>query len=101
MVGTSKKQPNNHRLFLFIFFQLYPLLFDRVKEKVKSGHFHPIGGQWLESDGNMPSGEAFVRQFVFGQRYFQSRFGIRCGIYFSQYCGCVCDRTCIRNCVVT
>lgn len=26
----------------------------------------------------MPSGEALARQFIFGQRYFQSRFGIRC-----------------------
>ncbi|GJJ13977.1 hypothetical protein Clacol_008234 [Clathrus columnatus] len=61
--------------------QLYPLLFERVKEKIVSGQFHPVGGQWLESDGNMPSGEAFVRQFVLGQRYFQTRFGIRCGAF--------------------
>lgn len=26
----------------------------------------------------MPSGEALVRQFVFGQRFFESRFGVRC-----------------------
>ncbi|KAF8512088.1 glycoside hydrolase family 38 protein [Hysterangium stoloniferum] len=58
--------------------QLYPPLFTRVKEKIVSGQFHPVGGQWLESDGNMPSGEAFARQFIFGQRYFQSRFGVRC-----------------------
>ncbi|EPQ55548.1 glycoside hydrolase family 38 protein [Gloeophyllum trabeum ATCC 11539] len=58
--------------------QLYPPLFDRVKEKVLSGQFHPVGGSWVENDSNMPSGEALARQFVFGQRYFESRFGKRC-----------------------
>ncbi|KAF5376659.1 hypothetical protein D9615_007835 [Tricholomella constricta] len=58
--------------------QLYPQLFERVKEKVLEGKFHPVGGSWVENDSNMPSGEALVRQFVFGQRYFESRFGKRC-----------------------
>ncbi|KAF9497318.1 hypothetical protein BDN71DRAFT_1445060 [Pleurotus eryngii] len=58
--------------------ELYPPLFDRVKEKVLDGKFHLVGGSWVENDSNMPSGEALVRQFLFGQRFFQSRFGIRC-----------------------
>lgn len=29
-------------------------------------------------DTNLPSGEALCRQFLYGQRYFQSRFGERC-----------------------
>ncbi|KAF6748244.1 alpha-mannosidase [Ephemerocybe angulata] len=58
--------------------ELYPPLFERVKEKVLEGKFHPVGGSWVENDSNMPSGEALVRQFVFGQRYFESRFGKRC-----------------------
>ncbi|KAG8699593.1 Glycoside hydrolase, 38 vacuolar alpha mannosidase [Ceratobasidium sp. 395] len=58
--------------------QLYPPLFDKVKEKIKAGLFEPIGGAWVEHDGNMPSGEAFIRQMTFGQRFFQSRFGVRC-----------------------
>ena len=28
----------------------------------------------------MPSGEALIRQMVFGQRYFESRFGKRCEV---------------------
>ena len=28
----------------------------------------------------MPSGESFIRQFLFGQRYFETRFGKRCEI---------------------
>ncbi|OJT14565.1 Alpha-mannosidase [Trametes pubescens] len=58
--------------------QLYPPLFERVKEKIKEGKFHPVGGSWVENDSNMPSGEALARQFILGQRYFESRFGVRC-----------------------
>ncbi|PSR71657.1 hypothetical protein PHLCEN_2v12510 [Hermanssonia centrifuga] len=58
--------------------ELYPRLFDRVKEKVKEGKFHLVGGAWVENDANMPSGEALARQFLYGQRYFESRFGKRC-----------------------
>ncbi|CCM00538.1 uncharacterized protein FIBRA_02572 [Fibroporia radiculosa] len=58
--------------------QLYPPLFERVKEKVLAGKFHLVGGSWVENDSNMPSGEALARQFILGQRYFESRFGIRC-----------------------
>lgn len=55
----------------------YPYVFDRVKEKVKSGQFHPIGGSWVEHDTNMPSGESLVRQFLYGQRFFEKHFGQR------------------------
>ncbi|KAG6879102.1 hypothetical protein C0992_005185 [Termitomyces sp. T32_za158] len=58
--------------------QLYPPLFARVKERIAQGTFDPVGGAWVENDANMPSGEALVRQFLFGQRYFASRFGVRC-----------------------
>ncbi|KAJ8597089.1 hypothetical protein M405DRAFT_836693 [Rhizopogon salebrosus TDB-379] len=43
----------------------YPPLFERIKKKVASGQFHLIGGSWVENDGNMPSGEALVRQFLY------------------------------------
>ncbi|KAI0085525.1 glycoside hydrolase family 38 protein [Irpex rosettiformis] len=58
--------------------ELYPPLFDRVKEKVLEGKFHLVGGAWVENDANMPSGEALARQFLYGQRYFETRFGKRC-----------------------
>ena len=55
----------------------YPKLFDRVKEKVKRGTFQPIGGSWVEHDTNLPGGESLVRQFLYGQRFFESNFGER------------------------
>ncbi|KJA22158.1 glycoside hydrolase family 38 protein [Hypholoma sublateritium FD-334 SS-4] len=57
---------------------LYPPLFEKVKDKILDGRFQPVGGSWVENDSNMPSGEALVRQFLFGQRYFETRFGKRC-----------------------
>jgi alpha-mannosidase len=57
--------------------QLYPYAFERVKAKVAEGRFHPIGGSWVEHDTNMPSGESLVRQFLYGQRFFESNFGTR------------------------
>jgi alpha-mannosidase len=60
----------------------YPSVFDRVKEKVKKGTFHPIGGSWVEHDTNMPSGESLVRQFIYGQRFFESHFGQRCTTFW-------------------
>jgi len=71
--------PSTHFIYsLTHITQLYPPLFTRVKSKILSDQFHPVGGAWVEHDGNMPSGEALVRQMVFGQRYFESRFGKRC-----------------------
>ncbi|KAK3953099.1 glycosyl hydrolases family 38 N-terminal domain-containing protein [Pseudoneurospora amorphoporcata] len=57
--------------------QLYPHVWERVKRKVSEGRFHPIGGSWVEHDTNMPSGESLVRQFLYGQRFFESNFGKR------------------------
>lgn len=61
---------------------LYPSAFDRVKYWVKKGRFLPIGGSWVEHDTNLPGGESLVRQFLYGQRYFESRFGERCRTFW-------------------
>lgn len=44
---------------------------------MKAGTFQPIGGSWVEHDTNLPSGESLVRQFLYGQRFFESHFGER------------------------
>lgn len=62
--------------------ELYPYVFDRVKKKVSEGRFHPIGGSWVEHDTNMPSGESLVRQFLYGQRFYESNFGSRCQTFW-------------------
>jgi alpha-mannosidase len=52
-----------------------PELFERVKMRVLEGRWDITGGMWVEPDGNLLSGESWVRQVLYGQRYFQSRFG--------------------------
>ena len=53
-----------------------PEVFARIAEKVAAGQFVPVGGMWVESDTNMPGGEALARQFVHGKRFFLDEFGI-------------------------
>lgn len=62
--------------------QDYPSLFKRVAEKVTAGQFIPIGGSWVENDTNFPSGESLARQLLYGQRFFQKEFGIRCKVFW-------------------
>jgi alpha-mannosidase len=52
-----------------------PALFERITERVADGRWVNAGGWWVEPDCNMPMGESFVRQGLYGQRYLQSRFG--------------------------
>lgn len=40
------------------------------------GRFIPFGGMWVESDTNMPGGEALARQFVRGKGFFIAEFGV-------------------------
>ncbi|MCO5970576.1 alpha-mannosidase [Actinoallomurus soli] len=56
----------------------HPDLFARIRAAVTAGTFVPVGGMWVESDTNMPGGEALARQFVQGQRFFRQEFGITC-----------------------
>jgi alpha-mannosidase len=54
----------------------HPETFEKVRRKVKEGTWEIVGGAWVEPDGNMPSGESFVRQFLLGKRYFMEKFGV-------------------------
>ncbi len=56
----------------------HPELFGKIGERVERGQWVPVGGMWVEADMNLPSGESLVRQIVFGQRYFEEKFGVRC-----------------------
>ena len=54
----------------------YPETFEKVKRRVKEGRWEIVGASWVESDGNMPSGESLVRQFLYGKRYFREKFDV-------------------------
>lgn len=57
-----------------------PLLFARLRERVKEGRFVVAGGMWVESDVNMPNGESIARQLLYGCRFFTEAFDIRCQV---------------------
>ena len=61
----------------------YPALYARIQEKVGAGQFIPTGGSWVEPDCNIPSGESLVRQFLYGQRFFEKEFGLRCSEFWN------------------
>jgi len=54
----------------------YPEVFSRLKQRVTEGRFVPVGGMWVESDTNLPGGEAMARQFVAGKRFFLEELGV-------------------------
>ncbi|XP_053320714.1 alpha-mannosidase 2C1 [Spea bombifrons] len=60
----------------------YPGLFDKIKEYARRGQFIPVGGTWVEMDGNLPSGESMVRQFLQGQHFFLEEFGKICSEFW-------------------
>ena len=53
-----------------------PDVYEQIKERVKEGRWEPDGGRFVEADCNIASGEALVRQFVHGQRFFKEEFGV-------------------------
>ncbi len=56
----------------------YPQIYEKIEERVQDGRWEAGGAMWLESDCNIPSGESLVRQLVYGQRFYEQRFGAKC-----------------------
>ncbi|MFP5112910.1 alpha-mannosidase [Bacillaceae bacterium C204] len=53
-----------------------PEMFEEIKQRIKEGRWEIVGGWWVQPDCNLPSGESFVRQGLYGQRYFYEKFGV-------------------------
>ncbi|MBO7385353.1 MAG: alpha-mannosidase, partial [Clostridia bacterium] len=62
--------------------ELQPALYAKVKRKAAEGRWEPNGAMWVEPDCNMPCGESFVRQFLYGQKFFKQEFGRYCDVCF-------------------
>jgi len=54
----------------------YPNLFNQIKNYVNSGRWEISGGMWVEPDCNLPGGDSWARQLLFGQKFFKDNFGI-------------------------
>ncbi|HEX2978878.1 MAG TPA: glycoside hydrolase family 38 C-terminal domain-containing protein, partial [Anaerolineaceae bacterium] len=53
-----------------------PAMFAEIQQRVKEGRWSIVGGWWIEPDCNIPNGESFARQALYGQRYFKEKFGV-------------------------
>ncbi|WP_261301385.1 alpha-mannosidase [Paenibacillus andongensis] len=51
-------------------------MFEEIKERVREGRWQIVGGWWVQPDCNIPGGESFVRQGLYGQRYFKEKLGV-------------------------
>ena len=52
-----------------------PELFAIIQAKVQQGTWELVGGMWIEPEMNLISGESIARQLLYGQRYYQDKFG--------------------------
>ncbi len=52
-----------------------PEMFGEIRVRVQEGRWALVGGWWVQADCALPSGEGFVRQALYGQRFFQAHFG--------------------------
>ncbi|KUJ71039.1 alpha-mannosidase [Streptomyces albus subsp. albus] len=53
-----------------------PHIWARIRQAVADGTWAPVGSMWVESDANMPGGEALARQLVHGKRFFREELGV-------------------------
>lgn len=53
-----------------------PELFHRIKALVKAGRWEIVNGWEIQPDANLPLGESFVRQALYGKQWFQKEFDV-------------------------
>lgn len=57
--------------------EYYPELFEQMKEYIKQGRWNVCGSAFENGDTNCPSPEALFRNILFGNSYFDEKFGKR------------------------
>ncbi len=68
---------NHNEALLYRWVEEYdPSLFKRIRDLVRRGRWHIMGGWYLQPDCNMPAGESFVRQLKAGRDYFSRAFDV-------------------------
>ncbi|MEQ8551170.1 MAG: glycoside hydrolase family 38 C-terminal domain-containing protein [Cyclobacteriaceae bacterium] len=56
--------------------QRFPEVFDKVRQSIQDNRWSVVGGQWVEIDETMPSGESIIRQFLISKDYYSRNMGI-------------------------
>lgn len=52
-----------------------PSLLQEIRRRVQDGRWDAVGGWWVEPDVNLPSGEALIRQGLYGQLTYRRLLG--------------------------
>ena len=52
-----------------------PKLFRSIQDAVKANKWEILGGMWIEPETNLVGGESLIRQLLYGQQYYQEKFG--------------------------
>jgi len=60
-----------------------PAMLKEIRKRVDEGRWSSVGGWWVEPDMNIPSGEAMVRQGLYGQLTLQRLLGHRSKVAYN------------------
>ncbi|MDR3194487.1 MAG: twin-arginine translocation signal domain-containing protein [Tannerella sp.] len=60
-----------------------PSMLAEIRQRISEGRWNVVGGWWVEPDMNIPSGEAMVRQGLYGQLTLQKLVGKRATVAFN------------------
>jgi alpha-mannosidase len=60
-----------------------PRMFDEIRARIAEGRWQIVGGWWIQPDCNLPNGESYVRQGLYGQRYFHEKFGVMASVGYN------------------
>lgn len=55
---------------------LAPKLYERIREKVRTGQWEIAGSMWVEADCNLSGGESLIRQILIAKNYWLDEFGV-------------------------
>jgi alpha-mannosidase len=53
-----------------------PDLWQKIKEKIKTGHIEMVDGQYMMPDTMLPNGEVLIREIYWGKRYCREKLGV-------------------------
>ena len=56
--------------------QFDPETFEAIRELVREGRWEIVGGNYVQTDTNMPDTEVMMRQYRVGRAYFRKWFGV-------------------------
>ena len=55
--------------------EVYPDVYEQIRQRVKDGKWRLVGPMWVESDLNISGAESLVREFLYGHQFFNKEFG--------------------------